>query len=582
MDWDENYPRPLLQRERWQSLDGDWRFAFDEDDKGEERGWIAALPGAETIRVPFSYETKASGIGRTDQVPAVWYERSVVLEKPLAAEEEVRLHFEGSDFETSVWADGVFLGRHCGGYERFSFSFVPAGKCFRLTVRVRDSFSEEQPRGKQRYKPESWGCWYVQTTGIWKSVWLETAFRRALTAFSAAAEKNGTVTLCGKLGAQTEDTLTLSWEISGGGKKLYGEHPLSAEADGSFSVKTHVSEPLFWSPEDPVLYTLKARLFEDGKLLDEVSSYFAFRDIVFTKEGLLICGRPHYLRMILNQGYWPESGLTPPSASALKTDLEITERYGLNGMRLHQKTEDERLLALCDRSGMLVWNEMAAAYAYSPQGAAQFEDEWAQIVKQYQGHPSIIAWVPFNESWGIPEIRNDAEQQAFVRRIYDLTKALDPERPVITNDGWEHAGSDLLTIHDYRSWGSELLENHGDGEKAVLSGEKSYSWYGQKLFAEGFSYEGQPLLLSEYGGIAFESEGGWGYGDSVRDEAEYLARFLSQNEAVRKLPQFIGVCYTQLTDVEQEVNGLVTAGREDKLSPAGIEAVRASFLSLGS
>ena len=153
---------------------------------------------------------------------------------------------------------------------------------------------------------------------------------------------------------------------------------------------------------------------------------------------------------------------------------------------------------------------------------------------------------------------------------------------MITNDGWEHAGSDLLTIHDYRSWGSELLENHGDGEKAVLSGEKSYSWYGQKLFAEGFSYEGQPLLLSEYGGIAFESEGGWGYGDSVRDEAEYLARFLSQNEAVRKLPQFIGVCYTQLTDVEQEVNGLVTAGREDKLSPAGIEAVRASFLSLGS
>ena len=441
--------------------------------------------------------------------------------------------------------------------------------------------NDEQPRGKQRYKAESWGCWYVQTSGIWKTVWLERVSRISLSALSAEAAKDGRVVLCGRVKDPQARALSLKWEICSDDSSLSGEFSLSPAPDGTFSAEAFVPCPHFWSPERPALYRLQATLLEDGRLLDEVLSYFAFRDIVFTKEGAVINGRPYYLRMVLNQGYWPESGLTAPSLAALKADLKIARRYGFNGMRLHQKTEDERFLFLCDRCGMLVWNEMAAAYRYSPEAEAQFTDEWKQIVSQYKGHPSILAWVPFNESWGIPDVREDAAQQAFVRRIYAVTKALDPERPVITNDGWEHAGSDLLTIHDYRTWGDELLENHGDAEAAVLAGESSYSWYGQKLFAEGYTYENQPLFLSEYGGIAFESENGWGYGDSVRDEAQYLARFLSQNEAIRKLPQFKGVCYTQLTDVEQEVNGLVTAERKDKISPAGMETVRASLLTLG-
>ena len=351
---------------------------------------------------------------------------------------------------------------------------------------------------------------------------------------------------------------------------------------GSFRLFFPVPDARRWSPEDPALYTVKAELAAGGQVTDRAESYAGFRTIRLEKDGLYLNGKRTYLRLVLDQGYWPESGLTPPSPEALAADLDIVRRYGFNGVRLHQKTEDERLLALCDRRGILVWNEMAAAYAWSPEAAEQFTAEWEQIVRQYQGHPAILAWVPFNESWGIPGIRQDAAQQAFVRGIYALTKKLDPERPVITNDGWEHVGSDLLTIHDYRTWGEELLEIHGDGEAAILAGERSYSWYGQLLFAEGFSYEDQPLYLSEYGGIAFEQENGWGYGDGVRSEEEYLKRFLSQNEAIRKLPQFSGVCYTQLTDVEQEVNGLVTAERKDKISPAGVEAVRASVLSLGT
>ena len=235
-----------------------------------------------------------------------------------------------------------------------------------------------------------------------------------------------------------------------------------------------------------------------------------------------------------------------------------------------------RTVQYYDTRGILVFSEMAAAYRYSAQAERMFLDEWARIVQQHRQHPSIIAWVPFNESWGIGAVATDPAQQAFTERVYRLTKQIDPTRPVISNDGWEHTVSDLVTIHDYRETGDELLALHGDGDAATIRGERSYSWYGQKLFAQGYAYQNQPLLLSEYGGIAFVTEDGWGYGAQVADEQAFLKRFLSQNEAIRRMPQYCGFCYTQLTDVEQEKNGLLTADRRDKLSEAGIEAVRNS------
>lgn len=218
---------------------------------------------------------------------------------------------------------------------------------------------------------------------------------------------------------------------------------------------------------------------------------------------------------------------------------------------------------------------MAACYAYDGRAVERFTAEWTRIVRQNKNHPCIITWVPFNESWGIPGVKEDAGQQAFVNGIYYLTKALDPTRPVITNDGWEHTLSDILTLHDYREYGDELLKNYMDEERGVLNNQRSFSWYGQLAFAGGYAYRGQPVILSEYGGIAMRTEEGWGYGEQAQDEAEFLNRFASQIEAICRIPYFTGFCYTQLTDVQQEVNGLVDMDRRAKLSPEGIARIRA-------
>ena len=571
------YPRPLLQRDAWQDLSGEWEFAFDDEDRGLTGGWPQGFAADRTIRVPFSYETRCSGIGDPAHHPVLWYQKTIDLSSAWGSftdTETLLLHFEGADFETAVWANGRSLGTHRGGYERFSFDLadlLPA-ETLKLVIRVSDSCAQDQPRGKQRWKKESWACWYVQTSGIWKTVWLEKAPKQRLEELAVRSEENR-IHIYARIRQKAEARLLLSLTGPAGESIPLPALPVHGE-EGERELE--IPDPRFWTPEDPALYTLRAVLVCGGREEDRVQTYFGLRDIGISGEGLLLNKKRVFLRLILDQGYWKESGLTPPSLAALQTDLDAVKRYGYNGLRKHQKTEDERFLRLCDEQGILVFSEMAAEYTFTEEGQVQFLKEWTQIVRQFRGHPCVIAWVPFNESWGIPGIRNDPAQQAFVREVYRLTKELDPTRPVITNDGWEHLESDILTIHDYRETGRELLEIHGDKEAAVLAGERSYSWYGQYLLAEGVSYRGQPLMLSEYGGIAFVCEDGWGYGNQVKDEEAFLERFLGQNEAIRKLLQFSGFCYTQLTDVEQEKNGLLTAERRDKLSPGGVAAVRDS------
>lgn len=572
------YPRPQLVRDDWTSLDGAWDFAFDDADEGLKNHWERGFVPTHKIRVPFSYETKASGIGDPSVHEVVWYRKRIAV-PAMNDRQTLLLHFEGSDYETTVWANGVLLGTHTGGYERFSFDLkkvLPTDE-ITLVVRVFDSLSTEQPRGKQRYRPESWGCWYVQTTGIWKSVWMERVQKTHLSRLVINADADrGTVVVTGILNERRKtyaDRLIV---------KVYRDGETVAEgqagADGADKSLCTLTVPNArrWRPEDPALYEVEARLMRGEETIDTVRSYFGFRTLAWKRDGLYLNGERTYLRLVLDQGYWKDSGLTPPSTDALRADLDAVVRYGYNGVRKHQKIEDERFLFLCDLYGILVFGEMAAAYAYSEEAEARFTDEWERIVVQNGQHPCIVAWVPFNESWGIPKVASDRRQQAFTERIYALTKSLDPTRPVIANDGWEHTRSDFVTIHDYRENGDELSAMHGDGDEAVLRGERSYSWYGQKLFASGYAYEGQPLLLSEYGGIAFACEDGWGYGKQVASEKDYLERFLSQNDAIRKMPQFSGFCYTQLTDVEREKNGLLTADREEKLSEQGVAALYAS------
>ncbi len=582
----EGYPRPQFVRRHWQLLNGSWTFRFDDENRGVEAGWHRAFPAESLqIQVPFSYETAASGIGDTTVHNVVWYARQIEL--PQGG--RLILHFEGVDYDAQVWVDGEFAGSHRGGYDRFSLDIthLAAGKqAATLTVRAQDSLSPEQPRGKQRYKQESWGCWYVQTTGIWKSVWLEQVpqqYLRSVHNTPNLQQRLLELEVSAEISVQdhSRHSFALETGISFAGKLLKTDRFPLEENTHLLRLPLPDGNLRLWSPENPNLYEITYTLLRDGQPLDVVSSYFGLRTVTCEDGFVKLNGTPFYLRMILDQGYWHESGLTPPSEAALRQDIELARHFGYNGLRKHQKIEDERFLYWCDVLGMVVWSEMAATYAFTPRAATEFTAQWQRIVAQNRNHPCICAWVPFNESWGIEGVKDNKAIQSFVNGIYYLTKAVDATRPVITNDGWEHTISDIITIHDYREYGHELEAQYLEGDQEVLRNRRTMSWYGQMVFAQGYCYQGQPVILSEYGGIALQNEAGWGYGDQVADEEGFRKRFMSQNEAISKIPYFAGFCYTQLTDVEQEVNGLVDGTRASKLSAQMEEEVRISNLCTG-
>lgn len=585
-----DYPRPQFVRRQWKNLNGAWRFAFDDENEGLAGGWSHGLPGEQTIRVPFSYETEMSGIGDERVHNVVWYSREVSLAE-WDRESRLLLHFEGCDYRTQVWANGAYIGEHRGGYARFSFDLTHAAagaEGLILTVRVEDGLAQNQPRGKQRYKNESWGCWYVQTTGIWKTVWMECVPREYLLGVANTPDpEQGLLRLeveaAIEAPAFAKADYVLETRVCFDGVQLVlDRQPLTApEQEFTVSLRQEEAPLHLWSPEQPSLYDVRYRLYRNGLLLDTAESYFGLRHIELRGDRILLNGSELYLRMILDQGYWQRSGLTPPDEAALTADIELARRFGYNGVRKHQKIEDERWLYWCDVKGMLVWSEMAACYAFDGKAVESFTREWTEAVRQNKNHPCIMTWVPFNESWGVPEIRQDPAQQAFVNGIYYLTKALDGTRPVVTNDGWEHTLSDILTIHDYKEYGEELYSAYGDGEQAVLNNRRSVSWYGQRAFAGGYGYRGQPVILSEYGGIAVQSADGWGYGRQVRDAEAFLERFGSQNDAIHRVPYFTGFCYTQLTDVQQEINGLVDMARQDKFSADTAARIREINLRTG-
>lgn len=334
-----------------------------------------------------------------------------------------------------------------------------------------------------------------------------------------------------------------------------------------------------WCPNDPNLYNVTFRLYNsDKQLLDEVSSYFGMRKIHIKNGQILLNNTTLYQRLILDQGYWPESSITPPSVEAMELDLSRIKDLGYNGLRKHQKIEDERFLYLCDKMGMLVWSEMPSTYVFNDIAVENFASEWQAIIKQYYNHPSIITWVPFNESWGIKDIAHSKEQQAFTEMIYYLTKAYDPERPVITNDGWVHTISDILTLHDYEEYGEMLATRYADKE-AIVNNKIQFN-NDFFAFANGYTYKNQPVIISEFGGIAFSTakESEWGYGHQVVSNEEFMTRFDKVHKAIQDLPYVVGYCYTQLTDVEQEVNGLLDLNRQPKIEVSQIAEINARRL----
>jgi len=577
----KDYPRPQLVREEWGNLNGEWDFRFDDALEGEGGKWFERLNADRKITVPFTYETKASGIGDESFHPCVWYERLVTVPKE-ALGKRILLHFQAVDYAATLWVNGRRIGTHEGGYAAFSFDITEAvelGRENRITVRVTDSNSCMQPRGKQRWMKDSFGCWYVQTTGIWQTVWMEYVNPVHISRVKITPElERGSASFCYELGntGLRYDGITLETIIRFDGKLIRSAEisverstvtvdvSVVNEAAGEWKIRP-------WHPNHPNLYDIEMILKQHGQPIDTVYSYFGMRSIRIVGDQILLNHTPLYQRLLLDQGYWSETHLTPPSEEALLEDIDKTLALGFNGVRKHQKLEDPRYLYWCDRKGLLVWSEMPSTYEFGDEAVERFTNEWMAVVRQYYNHPSIITWVPFNESWGISEVFTDRKQQQFTESIYHLTKAFDQMRPVIVNDGWEHTVSDIITLHDYEELGAMLEERYRDKD-ALLGNAFAHNKH-RYPFARGYGYRGQPVIISEYGGIAFTSEEGWGYGNQVRTEEEFLKRYEGITQAIKNLPYVCGFCYTQITDVQQEVNGLLTIDRKPKVNMDSIRSI---------
>ncbi len=582
------YPRPQLRREQWVSLNGTWEFS-----KGRERvcehatqvEWDCA------IEVPFSPETEASGLADTGFYNSVWYRRTW-QQAPLADDMRLLLHFEAVDFATTVWVNGVHVCSHTGGYTPFYADVTTALRgdgAQEVVVRVDDDPTDlAKPRGKQDWQLEPHSIWYPRTTGIWQTVWLETvpSTRIRSVQWTASLERweiGLEAHIDQRHDRASSGRLQLTVRLMAGGQ-LLAEDTYQVIADEVHRQIT-LSDPgiddfrneLLWSPASPTLMDVVMELRDgEGALLDRVESYTALRDVSVQGDRFLLNGRPFPLRLVLDQGYWPKSGLTAPDDDALATDILLTKRMGFNGVRKHQKIESARYLYWADRLGLLVWEEMPSAYRYTRRSIQRLTREWQEVLHRDRSHPCIVAWVPFNESWGVPNLPESLAQRHYVQALYHLTKTLDTSRPVVGNDGWESVATDLLGIHDYDDqpermgtrYGidaieAKMLRRERPGGRILLLGKESTEDGGQR----------QPIVLTEFGGIALSKEQAtWGYSRSQTAE-QLLERYRALLGVVRNLPALAGFCYTQLTDTYQEANGLLYGDRTPK---AAVEEIAAA------
>lgn len=582
----KDYPRPQFMRTDWENLNGTWDFGFDDENAGEKKKWYQEFKGDKKINVPFTYETKLSGIQDETRHDFIWYHRTISVDGEKLENNRYILHFESSDFITKVWVNGAYAGSHRGGYARCSFdvtNLVHDGEN-ELTVKVEDSYDPQQPRGKQRWIKENFGCWYIQTTGIWKTVWSEYVPKIGLASVKMTPDlQNAALKLEYEVDAAEKvlgEDLIVTASVSFKGVPVAKQSVMANQKHvgttmnvsyyGSIGLEWGVCT---WTPSQPDLYDIDFIVIYKGEAVDEIGSYFAMREIRIDGPNILLNGHPLYQRLILDQGYWRDSHLTAPSEEALIEDIDKIHALGYNGLRKHQKIEDERFLYWCDVKGMLVWSEMAAAYQYSDYAVEEFAKEWMEIVRQNYNHPCIITWTPINESWGVSQVETRRVEQHFTEAVYHLTKSFDMMRPVIVNDGWEHTISDIITLHDYEEVGDTLYKRYTEYKDQIMTTEVYHS-SGKSAFANGYEYKGQPMIISEYGGIAFNNDdSGWGYGNKVNTKEDFIRRFDDITTAVKKIPYCCGFCYTQVSDVQQEINGLMDIDRNFKVEPEVIKEI---------
>ncbi|MCR5181217.1 MAG: beta-glucuronidase [Bacteroidaceae bacterium] len=564
------YPRPQLVRDAWQNLNGTWTYEFDFSLSGLNRGLQRSQGFSNQITVPFCPESKLSGVEYKDFIAGMWYHRTIRRPAEWAGK-RVRLNFGAVDYFCAIYIDGELIGHHWGGSSSFSFDITDAiadGAEHHLVVRVEDATrSNEQTTGKQAHDFASSGCMYTRVTGIWQTVWMEAVSPFGLKNVYIIPEldEKRFVVQPQFFALQAGQTLEV---IVRDGKKIVGR--AKQRAATPMNVVLPLKSVKTWSPEDPFLYDIELNVCAaDGTVLDHVTSYAGMRKIHIEGNRLYLNNKPLYLRTVLDQGYYPTGVWTAPSDGDLRRDVELGLKAGFNGARLHQKVFEERYLYWADRLGYLVSAESASwgMNMQSQISARNFLTEWEEIVVRDRNHPSIIMWTPYNETWGRSKEREAARQHdRFVGDVYTLTHNLD-YRPVDDVSGGNHVVADIWSLHNYSQTGKELAEvlTWKDGKAPQFNENEA-------------RYGGQPYFLDEYGGIKWVvgqqyAENTWGYGQGPKTLEELYTRLEELTRTIISFDYICGFCYTQLTDVEQEQNGVYNFDRSEKFDMQRVSSI---------
>lgn len=570
----KEYPRPQFVREAWLSLDGEWDFRF------EQEPW-------QTIRVPYVYQSAWSGINSNRPCDHVSYARRFKTPAEWRGK-QILMNFGAVDYACEVFVNGCHVGGHVGGNVGFSLDVTQALTWEEEEVRVEvsDPWDDETiPRGKQFWLPDSESIWYRRTTGIWQSVWLEPVHEERLRSiqFTADVDRGQVEIAYGCTKAAVGDDLQI--RIALDGRLVRSVEVKLTACTGRVTVdlfENQIFRSNFhrdgwcWSPESPTLFDTMICLQHGEETRDRVQSYFGMRKVEIRSGRVYLNNKPYYQKLILDQGYWPQTLMTPPSGEALRQDILMAKEMGFNGCRKHQKAEDPRFLYWADRLGYLVWGEIGSCISFSTECVQRAMSEWREAIERDYNHPSIIAWVPLNESWGVPEIARNRQQQAFALALYYQCKALDPTRLVVGNDGWEMTKSDICAIHNYMHGSPEDEKAHERFERSLATVESLTSDMPARrpIYADGWQYDGAPIMLTEFGGISLvnDVEHAWGY-TQVNEKEVFVAEYRRIMEAIDRSQALYGFCYTQLSDVEQETNGLLTYDRAYKVDPQVIRRI---------
>ncbi len=565
------YPRPQFQRTDWLNLNGPWSYTFDHGQSGMDRRLFESQGFDGRIVVPFCPESPLSGVQHTDFIPAMWYHRTITIPKAWAGR-NVLLHFGGVDYECELFVDGQSVGVHFGGTVSFRFDitrYVKPGGTHQVVLRVADNLrTDKQPSGKQSYHYKSMWCHYSRVTGIWQTVWLEPVAPLALRDVQIVPDLDGERFIVTPRFQALARGQTWRARVLAGGKCV-------AEAEGpamdGAPLILPVKKPRVWSPADPFLYDLVLEVRNaDGQVVDTVRSYAGLRKIHVEGDQVYLNNEKLYQRLVLDQGFYPEGIWTAPSDAALKRDILLAQKAGFNGARLHQKVFEERFHYWADRLGYLTWGE-SSSWGNDPNdipSARLFLSEWQEIVVRDRNHPSIIAWTPLNET---VNFTNPKQHRRFHRDLYALCKDLDPTRPVNDASGYIHAQTDLWTVHNYEQDPQKL--------GTMLTPDATTGVWRNHPELE-VAYTGQPYLVDEFGGIKWIPEerrayadNSWGYGGAPTTTEEFYTRLQGQVEALLRHKHIRGYCYTQLTDVEQEQNGIYNYDRTAKFNMRRIAGI---------